>query len=378
MTSNKYTLFGVEGSYYAAKARCYLLQKPLPFDDVVADRKVFEEIIMPRIGYPIVPVVLTPDGDILQDTAVIVETLEKRHPENPLIPTTPKKRFAAYLLELFADEWLKIPALHYRWYYDTEFAQQMMGSMNDPEASPEEQLRVGKKIAKEFSTWPQHLGARENTKEAVENLFMDYLRLLDTHFEHHEYLLGKVPSLADCAFMGPLYAHLYRDPYSGKIVRDKASKVCQWISRMRTPAAEDEARDPLTAQDAVDNIPPLIIDLMKLVIADYAPMIAEAVSITRNWISEHKFEELPRYLGEHSFTLGTNQTYEAQGVRSVHAVEQWKFQRLLQKYDLETAESRAKIDEFCKAIDFADCLSESIRLPIERRDYKLYAGDIDI
>lgn len=376
MTSKKYTLFGVEGSYYAAKARCYLLQKPLPFDDVVADRKVFEEIIMPRIGYPIVPVVLTPDGDILQDTAVIVEALEKRHPENPLIPTTPKKRFAAYLLELFADEWLKIPALHYRWYYDTEFAQKMMGAMNDPDATPEEQLRVGKKVAKEFSTWPQHLGARENTKAAVENQFLDYLRLLDAHFEHHEYLLGKLPSLADCALMGPLYAHLYRDPYSGKIVRDKAPKVCQWINRMRTPAVEDDARNALSTQDAEDSIPPLMIDFLTLIVTDYAPMIAKAMPITRKWIADHKFEELPRYLGEHTFALGTNQTYEAQGVRSVHAVEQWKFQRLLQKYDGETTESKAQIDELCKAIDFTDCLAQADRLTIERRDYKLYAGDL--
>jgi glutathione S-transferase len=78
--AKSYTLFGVEGSYYGAKTRCYLLRKGIPFREIQADRKVFKEIILPRVGYPVVPVLLTPEDETLQDTASIVDALEARHP----------------------------------------------------------------------------------------------------------------------------------------------------------------------------------------------------------------------------------------------------------------------------------------------------------
>ena len=376
MAEDKYTLYGVEASYYAAKVRCYLIQKPLPFDDLTAERKVFEEIIVPRIGYPIVPVVLTPEGDVLQDTAIIIEALEARHPKNPLIPTTPKKRFAAYLLELIADEWLKIPALHYRWCYDTEFAQQMMGQMNDPQASPEEQLRVGKKIAKEFSSWPKHLGADENTREAVELLFLENLASLDKHFSEHHFVLGNSPTLADCALMGPLYAHLYRDPYSGKIVREKAPHVCDWISRMRTPPDKAEPASNMAVDETNDEIPLSIVELIRTINQDYARMIQQAVQQTRKWISQSPNKELPRYLGEQPFVLATGKPYEAKGTRSIHAVEQWKFQRLLQKFDQESADNQHVVKVLCQQLGFSECVTDDMRLPINRRNFKLYAGNL--
>ncbi|HIF09782.1 MAG TPA: glutathione S-transferase [Sneathiellales bacterium] len=377
MTADRYTLYGVEASYYAAKPRSYLLQKPLPFVDLVADRAVFDEIILPKIGFPVVPVVVTPAGEILQDSSIIIEELEKRHPDNPLIPTTPKKRFVSYLLELFADEWFKIPALHYRWYYDAEFAQRMMGEMNDPAASREDQWQVGKKIARQFSSWPKHLGVDENTRRTVELLFLDYLRLLNGHFSEHEFVLGGAPGLADCALMGPLYAHLYRDPYSGKIVRDEAPHVCDWIARMRTPASEDRDSKLSRAADAEDEVPTAIVELIQAINADYVPMILDAVGQTREWLQQHTTEELPRYLGEHEFTLAVGKPYEVRGIRSIHAVEQWKFQRVLGKYDSEPENIKDAINSLCEELGFSDCLAEELRLPIERRNFKLHAATVD-
>ena len=101
-----YTLYGVEGSYYAAKARTYLLKKGLPFNEVQADRRAFAAVIIPRVGYPIVPVIVTPNGETLQDTSAIIDVLEARHPTPALLPQTPRQQLAALLLELYADEWL--------------------------------------------------------------------------------------------------------------------------------------------------------------------------------------------------------------------------------------------------------------------------------
>ena len=60
MPAERYTLYGVEGSYYAAKTRYQLLRKGIPFDELPCDRAAFAEVIVPRVGYPVVPVVITP------------------------------------------------------------------------------------------------------------------------------------------------------------------------------------------------------------------------------------------------------------------------------------------------------------------------------
>jgi glutathione S-transferase len=161
-------------------------------------------------------------------------------------------------MELYADEWLKVPALHYRWFYDDEFAHMMMDYNNDPQASPAEQRRVGTKIASMFRGWPEHLGATHETRAAVEASFTEYLALMDKHFAIHPYFLGGDPSIADWAMMGPLYAHLCRDPYSGAIVHRDAPAVCAWIERMHAPEASLGA-DPT----APDIVPPKALELLR-------------------------------------------------------------------------------------------------------------------
>jgi len=369
MVSTRYTLYGVEGSYYAAKARSYLLQKPLPFDEIRVDRQVYEKVLRKIIGFPIVPVVVTPGKEAIQDTAILIEALDRRHPENPLIPTTPKRRFAAYLLELFADEWLKIPALHYRWHYDATFAKQMMGENNDPNASKEKQLRVGEKIASRFSTWPKHLGVDNNTQHAVELSLLEHLSILDAHFAIHEYALGASPSLADCALMGPLYPHLFRDPYSGIIVRDSAPNLCQWIQRMRKARAPGQM-----AESQADEVPTGIIEFLRAITTDYLPMALKAARTTQTWLLHHRNEELPRYLGEQPFTLGIGKPYEAHGTRSVHTVEQWKIQRVINKYQAAPTTEKQVISAFFQELGLVDFLTINCEVPIEYKKFKFHAG----
>ncbi|MEM9817290.1 MAG: hypothetical protein AAF827_12930 [Cyanobacteria bacterium P01_D01_bin.6] len=74
----------------------------------------------------------------------------------------------ARLIELYADEWLLIPAMHYRWEYDadaiiTEFDLNMMPGM-----SVEEQRKAEEDLAFAFSGSGPILGIHEHTKAAVE------------------------------------------------------------------------------------------------------------------------------------------------------------------------------------------------------------------
>lgn len=368
MPEQTYTLYGVEGSYYAAKIRSYLLRKRIPFNEIQSDRRAYAEVIVPRIGYPIVPIVITPENETLQDTAEIIEILERRHPSPSMIPTTPRRRFAAYLMELYADEWLKVPALYYRWHYDYQFASSMMGYNNDPQASPEEQRRVGMKIASRFKDWPEHLGATEATREAVEASFIECLSLLDAHFTKHQFAFGESPCLADCAMMGPLYAHLYRDPYPGAIMRDKAPMLCAWIDRMRAPT---EDIDPHPDPDTADALPETMLAVLRHLGGDYVPVLTTAMPLLQSWLGNNPVGDIPRYAGKHRFTMGRGKSYAAEGMRSIHPYEQWKLQRVTDILCLYRADVQSDLRRFCKELDASDLLDLHLPNRLERKNFKL-------
>ena len=365
-----YALYAVEGSYYAAKTRSQFLRKGIPFDELPCDRRAFAEVIVPRVGYPVVPVVITPDGETLQDTAEIFAALEARHPEPALMPASPVRGFAASVMELLADEWLKLPALHYRWYYDAEFAEQMMGYNNDPHVSIDEQRRVGAKIAAGFASWPEHLGVTASTRAAVEASFLDCLALLQTHFEEHAFAFGSTPCLADCAMMGPLYAHLYRDPYSGAIVRERAPAVCAWIERMR-------AREPGAGEDPLqaDVIPATIRDVLAHLARDCAPTLADANPLLQAWLGNRHVDEIPRYAGKHRFTLGRGQSYVATGLRSIHPFELWKAQRVLDRFNAAAPAERARLRALCDDIECGELLHLEFPNRLARRNFRLVLAD---
>src|SRR5690348_14559955 len=120
MDGGRLRLYGAEISYFTGKVRAYLRWKGLPFDEFSADATVYREIIVPRVGFAVIPVVVTPDGETLQDSTDIIDALELRHGEPFVHPSSPVQRLVAALLELYGDEWLVIPAMHYRWHHNRQ------------------------------------------------------------------------------------------------------------------------------------------------------------------------------------------------------------------------------------------------------------------
>ncbi|OZB12292.1 MAG: glutathione S-transferase, partial [Hyphomonas sp. 34-62-18] len=114
-----YTLYGAEVSYFTGKARAYLRWRGVDFHEELATQAVYRDVILPKVGWPVIPVMVTPEGEVVQDSADIIETVEAREGLSPpAIPQTPLQRFVAQLLHLYADEWLTLPAMHYRWSYN--------------------------------------------------------------------------------------------------------------------------------------------------------------------------------------------------------------------------------------------------------------------
>ena len=76
--------YGTPLSLYTGKVRAYLIFKNLDYKEVFSSLKIYKKIIIPKTGVRFIPVVKTPQGEYIQDTAQIIDTLEPRHPEKCL------------------------------------------------------------------------------------------------------------------------------------------------------------------------------------------------------------------------------------------------------------------------------------------------------
>ena len=118
----RFTFYAAEISYFSGKVRPALRQKGIAYVEHLPTPRAYREVIFPRTGLGFIPIVVTPDDEVWQDTSEILDHLERVHPEPALYPATPVQRVVAHLLELYADEFLVLPAMHYRWSFPESVA----------------------------------------------------------------------------------------------------------------------------------------------------------------------------------------------------------------------------------------------------------------
>ena len=100
--SDVYRIFGVELSPFSVKVRSFFRFKEIPNQwivrnaDTMADYQKYAKI-------PIIPLVVTPDEQGLQDSTPIMEKMESLFPQNSTHPTDPISKFVSLLLEEFGD-----------------------------------------------------------------------------------------------------------------------------------------------------------------------------------------------------------------------------------------------------------------------------------
>ena len=230
-----YTLYAAPLSLYSGKVRGYLRWKNVAYREVLATRKVYAAEILPRVGWPVMPVLVAPDDTTVQDTTDMIDYVEANEPGPSVYPVGPKQKLAALILELFGDEWLLIAAMYYRWTFNEEFAYSEFGKALYAELSPEEQAAKGRKDGARFKAFLPLLGITPKTAPAVEATYEEFLRAFDAHLTKHDFLFGSRPSVGDYGLLGPLYAHNYRDPASGEHMEKTAPRVANWCERTHAP-----------------------------------------------------------------------------------------------------------------------------------------------
>src|SRR5262245_29342483 len=328
-----YRFYASEFSYFSAKVRPALRYKRIAYVEILSTPQAYQEVIVPRTGLAFIPVVVTAEDETLQDTSEILDALEQRFPDPPLYPRSGLLRLLAYLIELYADEFLILPALHYRWSFP-ESAAKARADFAATNGVP----ALANTFADRISGSIPLVGVVPDSIPAIEAHTRDLLDRLSAHLARHSYVLGGRPSLADCALMGPLYAHLYLDAVPSRLLRDTAPLVCHWIQRMNYPDP-----DSFAAWATPAELAPSLSPLLALIGADAVPLLLDNLRAFDAWAATRPADivEPPRGVGGHATALRGAAFH-----RFTSSYTLWMVQRPLDVYTALTSNERADADRF--------------------------------
>lgn len=326
-----FRLYGSEISYFTGKVRPALRYKRVPFVEILATPDAYRNVIRPRTGIAFIPIVVTPEDETWQDTSEILDHLERRFPDPPLYPATQAQRIVCFLWELYCDEFLILPGLHYRW----SFPESEAKARADFAATSGNAQNAGR-FAEAVKGFTPMIGVRPESIPAIEAHTRELLDLLESHLAEHPYLLGKRPSLADCSLIGPMYPHLYLDAVPGRLLRETAPRLCHWIERMNHPDPESFGE-----WESDDGLPQTMRPLLELIGRDAVPLVLDTVRAFETWADTRPAGDNspPRMVGTHRTAL-RGASFE----RYTSPYTLWMVQRPLDAYAALGAPERAAVD----------------------------------
>ena len=353
-----YRFYAAEFSYFSAKVRPALRYKRIPFVELLPTPDVYRNVIVPRTGLGFIPIVVTADDETLQDTSEILDALEQRFPDPPLYPQAAVLRLLAYLIELYADEFLILPALHYRWSYPESAAKARADF-----AAINGDSQMASRFADRISGAVPYVGIVPESIPAIEAHTGELLDRLSGHLARHPYLLGDRPSLADCALMGPFHAHLYLDAVPSRLLRERAPLVCHWIQRMNAPDP-----DSFGEWAAPAALAPTLAPILALIGSDAVPLLLDNLHAFDVWAASRPAEvvEPPRGVGGHATAL-RGATF--QRITSPYTL--WMAQRPLDVYAAITPDERRDVDRFLAGSGCEALFAYRPPYRLEKRNFKL-------
>lgn len=252
MAEGPYRLLGANASPYSMKMRAILRYRRLPFIWEPASPRLAEAFQSVRPA--VVPVLQFPDGRFANDSTVLVQELERRHPgERSVMPDPPGHGFLSALLEDMADEWATKCLFHYRWWYEPDrefasiwvvgdryFASATMPAAAPPASAPDQPVAGAIKpggLDAEIRRFHDRqvgrmavVGATETNKPLTEETYLRILAAFDQGIVEQPFLFGSRPSVADFAWFGQLWT-LAMDPTPGGLMRTHAPRLLPWLLR---------------------------------------------------------------------------------------------------------------------------------------------------
>lgn len=238
-----FRIFGSELSPYSVKVRSYFRWKQIPHEWVLRSPANQEEF-QRHARLPLIPLVITPEGEGMQDSTPLIERLEERFPQPRLRPADETLAFLSALLEEFADEWGNKWMFHYRWWYEPDqiSAARRIAEQMAPEAGEEQRRSVAQSIRERMVPRLAFVGSSAETRDEIEASFVATVDLLETHLASRPYLFGERPVLADFGLWGQIY-EASTDPTPAALLAERAPRLGEWLERMLDPPDRGELEE---------------------------------------------------------------------------------------------------------------------------------------
>ena len=288
--TDKHILYGMLASLYTGKVRAYLRHQGISFVERGAGHPQFRDEVMPVIGRFIMPVVQTPQGEIIQDGSVILDHFEASGlGKRSIQPQNRTLRAISLLFELFGGEGLLRPAMHYRWNFDVDNLDFLRSSFKDvfpPGLNEEEAEQAFLHGSGRMRQAAVSFGVIPETFELIESSYRDFLLRFNRHLGESSFLLGGHATIGDFGLFNALYAHLARDPHPALLMKKIAPRVYAWVERMNGP---EEFQDHTVNRQSSelfshDDVPESLLDMMRYVHDEYLPEITAHLEYTNSWL----------------------------------------------------------------------------------------------
>ncbi|MEE4360873.1 MAG: glutathione S-transferase family protein [Pseudomonadales bacterium] len=234
--SDRYRLLGAENSPYSVKVRSFLRYRQVPHDWVLRSQAQDEFQRLARL--PLVPLLVTPEGEGLQDSTPILESLDARLPGPSIHPPDAAPAFLSALLEEYGDEWGNKWMFHFRWARELDQLAASRRLVDDmmPGVDPAQAPRLAAGIRERMVPRVSFVGSNETTAPLIETSFVDALDLIEAHLGARAYLFGARPALADFGLAAEFY-ELSLDPTPASALAGRP-RVLAWCRRMLDPRDE--------------------------------------------------------------------------------------------------------------------------------------------
>lgn len=373
------TIYGAPVGMWTGKIRSYLRKQGIPYIERLPTDQVFQREVMPTVKRFINPVIRFADGTIVQDTADIIDHLERHgYARFSVYPKSPLQYTVARALDLFGGEGVVRAAMHYRWSYrdyNESFLRHEFGlayrAIGMTQSAIDQQLDG---FMGYLNSYLPKLGITEKTASAIEVAYEDLLAALDEHFRVCPYLLGGQPTVADFGLIANLFAHLGRDPYPADLMKRQAPSVFRWTERMMANDPDmPEFPNAAFALADQDVLPETLSPVLKLMAQDYLPELKMAVSHADAWLAKQEHvaagsivggKPTVRTIGQGSFTL--------RGVQLDTVVWPYSLSRLqcvTDSFAQSNPNDQKLIHEYFEAQGLAELLTLKASRRVERKQH---------
>jgi glutathione S-transferase len=267
---DRYEIYGGLGSPYSMKMRAVLRYRRLPHVWVQAGMAADMPALFAKVKAPVIPVIVFPDGTVMNDSTPLIRELERRHPgERSIVPDDEAQAFLAFLLEDFADEWGTKVMFHHRWNLPRDQAQmsqwlafdRLKGKGRatiDKAAAAFRERQVGRMAL---------VGCTPGNAPLIEDTGRRIFAIFDDLAADELFLFGSRPSMADFGWYGQL-SQLATDPTPADLMRGTAPLCMRWLLTVDDAGGVEGAwRDPALPPTAAVGA------LLKLAAELYLPFL---------------------------------------------------------------------------------------------------------